>query len=93
MSISVFAITQMSTSWHDGGLFMGMHWVWWFIWLFTIAILLSALWRAFADRSETHRRVERKEAAEEALRERFASGEIDEEEFIRRMGILRESVL
>jgi uncharacterized membrane protein len=82
----------MSTSWHDSGLFMGMHWIWWFLWLVTIAVLLSALWRVFADRSETHRRAERHEAAEEALRKRFAAGEIDEEEFANRMRILRDVV-
>jgi len=70
---------------------MGMHWIWWTLWLVTIGVLLTALWRVFAERSETHRRAVRQEAAEEALRKRFATGEIDEDEFAQRMRTLREA--
>ncbi len=85
------AAFQMTTSWHDGGMFMGMHWIWWSLGLLTVGVLLWAFWRAFADRSETHRRAERRERAEEALRKRFDIGEIYEDEFARRMRILRET--
>jgi putative membrane protein len=74
-------------------MFMGMHWIWWFLWVLTIALLLWAFWRAFADRTETRRRVERQEAAEGALRQRFARGEIDEDEFARRLRILSETAV
>lgn len=93
MTAVLFANLQMSNSWHDRGMFMGMHWVWWSIWILTIAGLLWALWRAFADRSETHRRAERQETASEALRKRFAEGEITEEEFARLMRVLRDSTV
>lgn len=90
--ISMLSATwQTTTSWHDGGMFMGMHWIWWSLGLLTVGVLLWAFWRAFVDRSETHRRAERRGAAEEALRENLAVGEIDEEEFARRMRILRET--
>lgn len=91
MTTELYAALQMSRSWHDGGMFMGMHWAWWSFWIFTLLVLGWALWRAFADRSETHRRVQREEAAEEALRRRFAAGEIDEQEFAERLKVLRET--
>lgn len=87
------AVAQMRTSWHEGGMFIGMHWIWWLLWILTIGLLLWGFWRMFADRREAHRRTERTEAAEEALRRRFAEGEIDEDEFVRRMRMLRENTL
>lgn len=28
--ISMLSATwQTTTTWHDGGMFMGMHWIWW----------------------------------------------------------------
>jgi len=89
-AMGVYAF-QMPYTWHRGGMFVGMHWIWWSLWLLTICVLLWALWRLFRERSEIHRRVERQEAAEEALRMRFAAGEIDEEEYARRMRVLRET--
>ena len=62
----------------------------WLAWA-ALFLLLGAMARLLGDRSETHRRVEREEAAEEALRSRFAAGEIDEEEYQRRLRILRET--
>ncbi len=79
------------TAWHDGGMFMGMHWAWWSIWIVTLVILAWAFFRMFADRSETRRRQRDREHAEEALRERFARGEIDDQEFEARMESLRRS--
>lgn len=82
---------QMPRSWHDGGMFIGMHWAWWSVWILTLIILAWALWRVVTERSETHRRVEREEAAEKELRRRFARGEIDEDEFAARLRALRET--
>lgn len=84
---------QMPMSWHNGGLFMGMHWLWWGFWIVLLAALASAFWRLKADRSATHRRIAKEEFAESALRERFAKGEIDEQEYARKLKILRESIL
>ncbi len=70
-----------------------MHWIWWFVWLLTIALLLWGFWRIFADRRESRRQAERVGEAEEALRRRFAEGEIDEDELARRMRTLREAIL
>lgn len=80
-------------TWHDGGMFVGMHWLWWLFWVFTLAIIAWGVVRLGADRSETHRDVLRQEAAEDTLRRRFAAGEIDEEEYTRRMKVLRETSL
>lgn len=82
--------TQMQ-SWHNGGMFIGMHWLWWLFWIFTLVILGWALVRLGADRSASHRQALREEAAEETLRRRYAAGEIDEEEYARRMKVLRET--
>jgi putative membrane protein len=83
-------LAQMQT-WHDGGMFGGMHWLWWLFWVATLLVIGWAFVRLGADRSESHRSVLRKESAEETLRQRFAAGEIDEEEYTRRMRVLREA--
>lgn len=87
------AAQMPGTSWHEGGLFMGMHWLWWAFWVVLLALLLTAFWRLLADRSETRRSLGEEERAEEALRRRFAKGEIDEEEYARRLKVLRETLL
>lgn len=84
---------QMNMPWHNGGLFMGMHWIWWSFWIVVLVVLAVAFWRLMADRSETHRAVGEEERAEEALRHRFASGEIDEDEYAKRLKVLRETML
>ena len=33
MTALLSATLQMSDSWHDGGMFMGMHLIWWSFWL------------------------------------------------------------
>ena len=78
-------------TWHDGGMFVGMHWLWWLFWMGTLVVIGWAFVRLGADRSESRRSVLRKEAAEETLKRRFAAGEIDEEEYTRRMKVLREA--
>lgn len=89
MSNALAMAVQMP--WHDGTGFMGMHWFWWTVWIGVFVLLVWAMARLLGDRSETHRQMEREEAAEEALRRRFADGEIDEEEYQRRLRILRET--
>ena len=74
---------------HGGGLFMGTHWAWWLAW---ILILIGVVWafaRVYGERAETRRRRRSEDAAEDALRTRFAGGEIDEEEFSERLRVLR----
>lgn len=85
--------TQMSPSWHEGGLFVGMHWLWWFVWVLTLLVLGWAFVRLYVDRSETRRAARREEAAEEEARRRFAAGEIDEKELARRIEILRQTYI
>jgi putative membrane protein len=63
---------------------------WWFFWIFALFIIGWAFVRAGVDRSGAHKDVLQKEAAEDTLRRRFAAGEIDEEEYARRMKVLRE---
>lgn len=84
---------QTSSSWHEGGLFIGMHWVWWLVWAGTVVLLVWALLRLSSERARAHRNVVAEEAAMEALRSRFAEGEIDEEEFTHRIKVLRETGL
>lgn len=91
MRTQAVVMAQMQMPWHDGGLFMGMHWLWWSIWILTFVVLIWGMVRFFGDRSATHERLDREAVAEEALRRRFAEGEIDEEEFARRLRILRET--
>ena len=84
-------LAQMSDSWNEGGLFMGMHWAWWIFVVGTLLVLIWAFWIAFADRGPTHGKAVTREAAEEALRERFARGVINEEQFVEILRVLRES--
>lgn len=72
---------------------MGMHWLWWGFWIVVLGVLLAAFWRLFSDRAETRRAVEEEEHAEEVLRRRYARGEIDQEEYERRLQVLRETFL
>ena len=55
MKSMIAAVPQMR-SWHDGGLFMGMHWFWWFVWIGMILLVAWGLVRLFADRSRTRRK-------------------------------------
>jgi uncharacterized membrane protein len=87
----ITAVLQTPNSWHEGGMFIGMHWAWWSFWILTSLVLAWAFWRVFADRTAAHRQVQREEAAEEELRRRFARGEIDEDGFANRLRVLRET--
>ncbi len=76
---------------HGGGLFMGMHWLWWVAWLVTFLGIAWAAARLYRDRSESQRRRASEDAAEQVLRRKFAEGEIDEDELARRLRVLRET--
>lgn len=84
-------VAQMPQSWHHSGLYLGMHWGWWIFWIAAALILVWAFWRLYAERRQLTQDVLRREAAEETLRERFARGEIDEEELARRLRVLQQS--
>ena len=86
---SAALLAQMADSGHEGGLFMGMHSIWWIFVVGTLVLLIWALWIGFAERGATHRTRMRREAAEEALRERFARGEISEERFVEILRVMR----
>ena len=55
MDGGVNAVLQQM-SWHDGGLFMGMHWMWWLVSLGAFCLLAWAFVRLYADRAEIRRR-------------------------------------
>lgn len=85
------SLIQTPGGWHHQGLFMGMHLLWWLFWILTAAVVLWAFWRVVRDRRSRQREEDRREEAEEVLRRRFGEGEIDEDEFLHRMHLLRES--
>ena len=87
----LFGDLAVMQSWHGGGLFMGMHWLWWLIWIGTVGVLVWGFQRIGADRRATHQRLGRESEAEEALRRRFANGEISEDELTHAMKVLRET--
>ncbi len=70
---------------------MGVHWLWWLFLVLTGLTLVWALWRAFADDRREKRSAYHSMGAEEALRARYAIGEIEEEEYMHRMEVLRRS--
>ncbi len=91
MNAKYAALAQMPYSWHEGGLLMGMHWAWWIFVVGTLLVLIWGFWITFAERGATHREEATRESAEEALRQRFARGEISEEQFAETLRVLRES--
>ena len=86
-------LLQMPWRWHDGG-HVSMHWGLWLLWL---ALLLLIAWLLVRSAARGTSRGSRSpqgspgESAEEALRRRFAEGEMEEEEFQRRMKTLKGS--
>ena len=84
-------LAQMQGAWHDGGMPFGMHWGWWFFWILVLLVFGGAMWRFSTRSSGTRDQTPRGEGAEEALRKRFASGEISDEEFTARLRVLREA--
>jgi len=60
--------------------YWGMHLFWWFFWLAIVVLLVSTGW--------PRSRVTLRDAAIDALRTRYAAGEIDEEEYQERLAVL-----
>lgn len=77
-----YMFIQQSDVWHRQGLYMGMHWAWWLFWIGLVLVLAWAFWRLHAERREARAGARRMVQAEELLRQRFARGEIDEEELL-----------
>lgn len=90
MTNAMMAMAQMPM-WQDGGHVMGLHWGWWTFWIVLLVFLVWAVARGFGGGGRE--RVDRGSAvsAEERLRRRFAEGEIDEEEYNRRLETLRNN--
>ncbi len=64
--------------------YWGMHLFWWFFWLAIVVLLLTTGW----PRSRIAARDTMRDAAIDALRTRYAAGEIDEEEYQERLSVL-----
>jgi putative membrane protein len=60
--------------------YWGMHLFWWFFWLTIVALLAATGW--------PRSRIAVRDAAIDALRTRYAAGEIDEEEYQERLAVL-----
>ena len=67
-----------------GYYYWGMHLFWWLFWLALVVLLLATGW----PRSRTVAHDARRDAALDALRMRYAAGEIDEEEYQERLAVL-----
>lgn len=87
----MWLIAQMPTGWHHDGFFMGLHWFWWLFWIFVVLGVVWAFWRLVSSERRRDGEETRSETAEEILRRRFSEGEIDEDEFRRRLRALQES--
>lgn len=87
----MWLIRGTAQGWHHDGLYLGMHWGWWIFWLLVLALLIWAVVQYAGDERSRRRGAGQNESPEEILRQRFGRGEIDEEEFARRMRTLRES--
>lgn len=85
--------TVLAQGWHGmggNGWMWGMHWLWWIFWIALAVFVVWALVSAVGgDRSKEQPRQPERETAEEALRRRYADGEIDEEEYRERLRVLR----
>lgn len=60
----------------------GMHLFWWLFWLVGFGVLMYLTWPG--------RRQARRDLSREALRRRFADGEITEDEYRHRLAVLEE---
>jgi putative membrane protein len=70
--------------WGNGDWQMGTMWIWW---LLAIGILVAGVWVATR---MSGRRNTRRESPEEALKRRYANGEIDKAEYDDRLADLRK---
>lgn len=82
--------TYMTQVGHNG-MVVGMGWAWWLFWVAAVIFVVWAVARMTGGRGKPQRDPTPEQAAEATLRRRFAKGEIDEEEFTRRMEVLRDT--
>lgn len=64
---------------YNGGHMFGFGWG--FMWIFWILLILAIIWLAKVFFSNSDNQEKRSKSAEEILKERYARGEIDREEF------------
>lgn len=90
--MTAISLLQAFPQGHHEGMYMGLHWAWWIVWLAIGMALLWGLARTLAwhptDASSSDRD---RASAEEILRARYARGEISEPEFRDRTRALRQS--
>ena len=82
-------IAQMPM-WQDGGHLMGLHWGWWTFWIVLLVLLVLGVASGFGGGRRGGGATPAETSAEEVLRRCFAAGEIDEEEYQRRLKALRD---
>lgn len=85
---------QRGYMWYGDGHMVGMHWGWWIFWIAVVAFLVWLVARTTgsgATGSGAASPPSPRQSPEEILRERFAKGEITEEEFRERLRVIRES--
>lgn len=70
---------------------MHMHWLWWAVWIILILLVVWGLVRLVGEERGRCDMSSQQDAAEDVLRRRFSEGEIDEDELLHRMRVLRES--
>lgn len=68
--------------------YWGMHLFWWFFWLAIVVLLLMTGWPRSRIVVRDAGRDTGRDAALDALRMRYAAGEIDEEEYQERLAVL-----
>lgn len=78
--------------WYGDGHMMGMHWGWWIFWLLVIVFLVWLVARTTGGASTgSASPPPAPRSPEEILRERFAKGELSEDEFRKRLRALKDS--
>ena len=77
--------------WYGDGHMMGMHWGWWIFWIVVVVFVVWLVVRTTGEGAGSTPPPPRAQSPEEILRERFAKGEITEEEFRSRLRALKDS--
>lgn len=65
---------------HDSAYMVGMHWLWWLLWLPLLGIIFFSPWGRSARRDKPSRETP-PETPPEVLRRRLAAGEITPQEY------------
>lgn len=86
------ALLQAIGDGHHTGMYMGLHWIWWLVWVGIGAALVWALARMLATPADSGPPSEPEgDSADDILRARYARGEITEDELRERRRALRRS--